>query len=220
MAEGNLPMRYLEVLLISKKLDASDCDSLLNKISAKAKIAYDDRSVLKDEGGLGLRKLVDWNKATILRHLLSLFARSGSLWVAWVDSNLLKGRSFLLLKISQDSSWSWKKILKLREVAKSYLSFKVGDGSKISLWLGAWHPDGILLDKDGFRVIDDSRSRIDAKLSSVIKNGDWNWLPARLEELVAIQSRLSLVDLGVHDMLIWKPSKNRKYSCRDTWEAL
>ena len=59
-------------------------------------------------------------------------------------------------------------------MAKRYLSFKVGDGSSISLWLEDWHPDGILFDKYGFRVVYDSRIRIDAKLSSVMKNGDWN----------------------------------------------
>lgn len=33
--EGNLPMRYLGVPLISKKLAASDCASLLEKISKR-----------------------------------------------------------------------------------------------------------------------------------------------------------------------------------------
>lgn len=167
-----------------------------------------------------MRKLVDWNKAALLRHIWSLFARSGSLWVAWVHSNLIKGRSFWLLKVPQDSSWSWKKILNLCEVAKSFLKFKVGDGSSISLWLEAWHPDGILLDKYSFRVIYVSSNRVDAKLSSMMKNGDSNLLPARSEELVAIQICLSLVDFGAQYTPLWLPSKNLKCSCRDTWEAI
>jgi hypothetical protein len=126
--------------------------------------------------------------------------------------DFIKGRSFWLLKVPQNSSWSWKKILNLSEVAKSLLKFKVGDGSSISLWLEVWHPDGILLGKDGFRVVYDSRSSIDAKLSSMMKNGDWNWMPARSEELVAIQSRLYLVDFGAQDTPLWLPSKNLKYS--------
>lgn len=158
--EGNLPVRYLGVPLISKKLVASDCSSLLEKISgrinswlskhlsftgrlqllssilysiqvywmsifilpkrviriieqkfnrflwngnefssAKAKVAWDALCMPKGEGGLGLRKLVDWNEAAILRHLWYLFNRSGSLWVAWVHTNLIKGRNFWLLKI-------------------------------------------------------------------------------------------------------------------------
>lgn len=34
--------------------------------------------------------------------LLSLFAQAGSLWVAWVHSNLLKNKCFWVVKIAQD----------------------------------------------------------------------------------------------------------------------
>jgi hypothetical protein len=49
------------------------------------------------------------------------------------------------------------RILKLREVAKRFLKFKVGDGSRIFLWLDDWHLDGCLLDKYGHRVVYDAR---------------------------------------------------------------
>ena len=48
-------------------------------------------------------------------------------------------------------------------------------------------------------VIYDSRSSIDAKLSSVIRGRDWHWLPARSEDLVSIQSRLLLVNLRLRN---------------------
>jgi hypothetical protein len=48
----------------------------------------------KEEGGLGIKKLEEWNRATMMRHIWNLFVNSGSLWVAWVHTVLLKGRSF------------------------------------------------------------------------------------------------------------------------------
>jgi len=74
--------------------------------STKAKVALNTLCVQKDEGGLGLRKFVDWNKAAILRRMWALFARAGSLWVAWVNAELIKGRNFWLLKNPKDSSRS------------------------------------------------------------------------------------------------------------------
>lgn len=66
--------------------------------SAKTKVAW-ILCVPEDEGGLGLKTLVYWNRATILRHIWSLFARSWSLWVGLVNSNMIKGRCFSLLKV-------------------------------------------------------------------------------------------------------------------------
>jgi hypothetical protein len=51
-----------------------------------------------------------------------------------VEKNWLKGRSFWQVNIPQSWSWSWKKLLKLRDLAKNFISFKVGDGSQIFLW--------------------------------------------------------------------------------------
>jgi hypothetical protein len=34
----------------------------------------------KKERGLGIKKLEEWNKATMMRHIWSLFAKAGSLW--------------------------------------------------------------------------------------------------------------------------------------------
>jgi hypothetical protein len=169
---------------------------------------------------LGLKKLEEWNKASILRHVWALFTRSGSLWVAWVKANLIKGRCFRLLKVSHDSAWSWRKILKLWEVAKNFLKFQVGDGTNISLWMDNWHPEGVLNDKYGFWVIDDARSCIDAKLSSVIRGKDWHWNPARSDDLVATQSGLSFAKIGLVDNPLRLPSRKFKYTCKDTWEAI
>jgi hypothetical protein len=58
--------------------------------AAKAKVSWSDLCFPKKEGGLGLKKLEVWNQSSMLRHIWSLFAKSGSIWVAWVKINLLK----------------------------------------------------------------------------------------------------------------------------------
>jgi hypothetical protein len=127
----------------------------------------------KREGGLGLKNLEVWNQTSMLRHVWSLFARSSSIWVAWVRENFLKRRSFWSVGIPQSCSWSWRKILKLRDVAKRFLKFEVGSGEDIHMWLGSWHPIGILLETYGQRVVYDAHSSMEVKLFSVIVNGDW-----------------------------------------------
>jgi len=76
----------------------------------------------KKERGLGIKDIEVWNQASILNHIWNLFAKAGSLWVAWVN-----------IPIPKSCSWSLKKILKFRDIAKKFIRFKVGDGSKIFL---------------------------------------------------------------------------------------
>jgi hypothetical protein len=188
--------------------------------AAKAKVAWNDICFPKKEGGLGLKRIEVWNKTSMLRHIWSLFARSGSLWVAWIKENFLKKRSFWSVSIPQNCSWCWRKLLKLRDIAKKFLRFEVGDGKNIHLWMDFWHPAGILLEKYGFRAVYDAQSSVEARLSSVIHDGEWFWRPARSEALVDIQTRLTEIKLGHCDNPIWIASRKGIYVSSDTWEAL
>jgi hypothetical protein len=67
--------------------------------NARAKVSWSVLSMPKKEGGLGIKKLEEWNRAAMIRHIWSLFVKAGSLWVAWVKENLLKGKSFWQVSI-------------------------------------------------------------------------------------------------------------------------
>ena len=42
-----------------------------------------------------------------------------------------------VVKIAQDSTWRWRKILKLREEARTFIKFEVGKKKKSLAWLVA-----------------------------------------------------------------------------------
>lgn len=113
-----------------------------------------------------------------------------SIWVAWIEEYLMKGRSFWILGVPHNSSWCGRKLLKLREFLRPLIKFEVGDGKLIHMWLENWHPHGTLFEKYGFRVIYDAHSRIEARLSTVMKNGVWCWRHAISDELLDIQGSL------------------------------
>ena len=48
-----------------------------------------------------------------------------------------------VVKIAQDSTWGWRKILKLREEERTFIKFEVG--KKKNLWHGWWHPNDIYI---------------------------------------------------------------------------
>jgi hypothetical protein len=78
----------------------------------------------------------------------------------------------------------------------------------------------VLFEKFGFRMVYDAHSTLEAKLSSVIQNGNWCWSPPRSDALVKIQAGLYEVRLGSCDKPIWGASRKKGYVCSKTWEAL
>jgi hypothetical protein len=97
---------------------------------ARAKVSWSMLCLPKIEGDLGIKKLEEWNHVAMMHHIWSLFMRVGSLWVAWMHAMLLKGRSFWQVSITQICSWTWRKLLRLRDEASNFLSFAIWYWSK------------------------------------------------------------------------------------------
>ena len=91
-----------------------------------------------------MQRVASWNRAAIMKHIWSLFTKVGSLWVAWIHANLLKGKCFWTLKIPLECTWSWRAILKLRDEVRKFIRFEVGMGNlyffgmTFGILLGYW----------------------------------------------------------------------------------
>ena len=56
-----------------------------------------------------------------------------------------------------------------------------------------------------------------AKLSGVIRNGDWCWPAARSETLVRIKAGQSGMELATNDKVIWLPTADHNFDCASVW---
>jgi hypothetical protein len=81
-------------------------------------------------------------------------------------------------------------------LAKEFISFKVGEGHSIFLWLDCWHPVGRLLDTYGFRIVYDTGSNLDARVSSVLIDGCWVCLSLGLISLWRFKAGCLMLLLG------------------------
>jgi hypothetical protein len=88
------------------------------------------------------------------------------------------------------------------------------------MWHGNEHMNGPLYEKFGPRIIYDFVSYFSAKLSSVIRNGDWCWPAARSVTLVKIQAGLSGMELGSNDKVIWLPTADHNFKCASAWDQI
>lgn len=133
-----------------------------------AKVAWVEVCKGKDEGGLELRTLKDVNKVCGLKLIWRLLS-GDSLWSKWLKANMLKKKSFWEVKhVTQSGSWMWRKLLKLRDVAKSFYRKEVGNGRHTSFWFDNWSDKGVLFDLLGTRGFIDMGIRREASVEEAV----------------------------------------------------
>ncbi|GJX63923.1 hypothetical protein Tco_0296823 [Tanacetum coccineum] len=97
----------------------------------KAKVAWVDICLPKKEGGLGLRSLEIFNLALMTTHIWNIVSNKESLWVRWINTYKLRGRTLWDVQPSANMSYGWRKLLQLREHVKPFFWSCIGNGRDI-----------------------------------------------------------------------------------------
>nr|GEW80238.1 reverse transcriptase domain, reverse transcriptase zinc-binding domain protein [Tanacetum cinerariifolium] len=103
-----LRVKYLGVPLISSKLLYSDYKVLVEQAremnKGKAKVSWDSICMPEFEGGPGVRRLADVNVSLTTTYIWSILTHKEPLWVKWVHTYKLIGRSFWDVVLYADMS--------------------------------------------------------------------------------------------------------------------
>nr|GEY69966.1 RNA-directed DNA polymerase, eukaryota, reverse transcriptase zinc-binding domain protein [Tanacetum cinerariifolium] len=149
---SKLPVRYLEVPLITKRLSVKDCVYLMDKIKSKirnwknkcesvkgkAKVAWKDVCRPKDQSEIGLKNLYIWNQALLSKHVWNIATKNDTLWVKWVHSVKLRGKSIWVISAEINDCWGWKNLLSKRDLIRNNVRHIIGNGNKTSMWFDNW----------------------------------------------------------------------------------
>ena len=194
-----------------------------------AKISWDTVCTPKESGGLGLKRLVSWNKVFALKLLWLLFTKAGSLWVSWIRLNLIGHRNFWELNPYNAGSWIWKRLCKLRSLARPFLICEVGSGITASFWHDNWTGLGPLLDLTGPlgpQVIGLPKKAV---VRDAISGDGWRVMNSRSRNPIISLIKNSLpccndiISSEADDVYLWKLDHRPptlSFSCALTWEAL
>ena len=73
-----------------------------------------------------MKDILSWNVACVMQSIWSILTKAGSLWIAWLEAYVLKGRSFWQVLISFSYSWNMRKFLQLRIITYNFVEWKDG----------------------------------------------------------------------------------------------
>lgn len=74
---------------------------------------------------------------------------SGSLWVAWIHTYLLKGVAFWEVKVITTGSWMWRKLLSMWDLVYSFIRYDLINGETAFFWFDDWLQQGKLIETLG-----------------------------------------------------------------------
>jgi hypothetical protein len=186
-----------------------------------AKVAWASLCYPKSEGGLGIKRIKDWNKAAILKLVWRILMESSSVWVSWIHSTLLRGRCFWFYTVLSSSTWSWRKLLLSRTWSKGYFVPFIGNGRHTFLWLDYWLPSGRrLCDLLPFRLLSSTHLPWNAKVAEIISEGIWAFLEGHVDLLPFWNLITFLPQVHLPDHYIWKGHRSGKFSIYSAWELI
>nr|GEW11949.1 hypothetical protein [Tanacetum cinerariifolium] len=140
----------------------------------KAKIAWKVVCRPKDQGGLGIKPLREWNEMLLMKHIWKIVEQKKNLWVQWVNRVKLKGRNIWFMDIDDNDNWGWKMLMGLRDKMKRHVIYKIGNGLNTSVWFDKWNNYGPLSKCITKRDIYDARFKSNNSVAELIEEDRWN----------------------------------------------
>lgn len=192
-----------------------------------AKVSWDSVCTPKESGGLGLKRLVGLNEVYGIKLIWKLFAEGGSLWVAWVKNHLMPDKQFWISDSTNQGSWIWRDLMKLRETARPFILCQVTSGRTASFWHDNWTHHGNLFGITGHLGPFFSGISLDASVASVATDSGWNVSRSRNPTLTALRaalpSQVPVIDSAEDDYFLWRNSISAQPSIFSTsllWKTL
>nr|GEW39531.1 hypothetical protein [Tanacetum cinerariifolium] len=119
---GKLPMKYLGVPLLAKCLGINDCKQLVDKtywasvyLIPKAVVNEIDKVVCrpKDQGGLGIKPLREWNEVLHMKNLWKIVEQEQTMGLVGQQGKIER-KKHLDIDVDGNDSWGWKKLMELK----------------------------------------------------------------------------------------------------------
>ncbi|GKA01952.1 hypothetical protein Tco_0674617 [Tanacetum coccineum] len=158
---GKIPMRYLGVPLLAKKLGVNDFKFLVDKVASRVNSWRN--KVLSYVGRIQLIDLV----------LSSMQVYGASVYM--FPLIVIKEIDMLLQSAGTNDSSGCKSLLEMSDKIKRHVEYEVGNGKTISVWYDKW---SFVRTLDSFiprTTVYDAWFKDDAKLAHLIEDAQWIW---------------------------------------------
>lgn len=187
----------------------------------QVKVSWHECCYPKSEGGLGLRDLCDWNRATFLFHLWRILQpNNNSLWITWFKRVYLKRKALWTMEIPSKTPWCIRKILQVRPLALRYIRYLVGANSSFYFWNDPWLDNKPLLSRFHASIVSIADSSKWAVVADFIHDNRWTLPLSNHTMIMELRDLVSLVNIHSHDSIQWGNTPAKFVSASLIWNTI
>ncbi|GJT91345.1 hypothetical protein Tco_1080190 [Tanacetum coccineum] len=200
-----LPVRYLGVPLLAKRLGVHDCKVLIDKVEERIKLI-----LLK-------------NEVLLIRQFWIIIENKDSLWAQWVNKVILKGKSIWEIGIDKSDSWGWKIMLKIRDSIKEHIWYSIRNSNSISMFYDKWCSNGPLCDFISKRAIYDARIKDNVVITDMVAGDRWKWPDDWLSKFPILSTINPLIlQKDKEDVVLWINNNDQKvqFTTNQAWKTM
>lgn len=193
------------------------------KADGKAKIAWKNVCKPKAKGGLGLKDLSVWNKAMLTKYIWYIADGKDTLWVKWINTYKLKGRSIWVINEEANDSWGWRNMLRLRQEIRVRLVKVLGDGDNTSVWFDSWSTFGAINNYITYRDLYKERFKMGMTVKEFVEVSNGKWPREWVTKLPVHEVNHNIVLASNQlDRLMWRSNDGilRKFSVKQAYKDL
>ncbi|CAH9122687.1 unnamed protein product, partial [Cuscuta epithymum] len=175
----------------------------------------------KTVGGMGFRKVREFNLAMLAKQAWKLLTETETLAARVFRARYYPGGSYLTAKIGNNPSFIWRSLVEVQKITGEGVRWRVGDGSSINIWRDPWLPD-----KDNPRVSSECFHGLEgASVAGLFKPLRAGWdedilvdlFNARDRELI---KRIPVSNRSVTDRLVWAGEQNGSFTVKSCYRRI
>ena len=175
----------------------------------------------KNEGGLGIRNIFEWNQSAVVFQLWRLIQPgANSIWVQWFNKVLMKNKGIWTAKVPYSCSWGVKRILNCRDQALDFIRYHISQRSSFRFWLDPWIRNRPLLLQYEPHIVDLFASHPMSQIQDFQHEGTWHFPPSNHIDVRDIHSRITSVPICSHDHITWDGLQQHNVSVSTIWHTI
>jgi ribonuclease HI len=181
-------------------------------------MSWERMGFAKDNGGMGFRDLVAFNKALLAKQWWRMVQEPDSLVGQILRAKYFPRVSFQEAKLGSRPSYAWRSLMAARELFLDGLCWRIGNGTSVSIWHDKWLPC-----PSTFKVQSPCRELPEDALVSDLMDpstGEWNkMLLGRIfwAEEAEVIGNLPLSRYRHPDKLVWRATKSGMFTVRSAY---